>query len=140
MIPITLPYSTRPIHHKVLFVRGLQVPCILGMDFMRKARIIIDTHAGKMKVEPPLHGSFQNNPTHLLRLKRETTIKPREEIQVIGECDLNFEIALVNSNNHPKIYLMDGIINGRNSKECPLVLLNPSLETINVPRGTVVGN
>ena len=36
--------------------------------------------------------------------------------------------------------LIDGIVNGKNSKECPVILLNPSLETINVPRGTIVGN
>ena len=35
---------------------------------------------------------------------------------------------------------MDGIVDGRNSKECSLILLNPSLKTINVPRGTIVGN
>ena len=78
------------------------------MDFMRKARIIIDTQAGKIKVEPPLPGSFKHNPARLLRVKRETTIKPCEEIQVIGECDVNFEAALVNSNNRPQVHLWTG--------------------------------
>ena len=76
----------------------------------------------------------------LLRVKREMSIKPREEIQVIEECDVSFETALVSSNNHLKIHLMDGLVEGKNSKECPVILLNPSLETVNVPRGTMVGN
>ena len=121
-------------------MQGLQIPCILEMDFMRKARIIIDTQAGKIKVEPPLPGSFKHNPARLLRVKRETSNKPLEEIQVIGECDVSFETPLVSSNNHPQIHLMDGLIDSKNSKECPVILLNPSLETVNVPRGTIVGN
>ena len=138
MVPIKLPNSTRDIHHKVLFVEGLQVPCILGMDFMKKARIIIDTQAGKIKVEPPLPGSFKHNPARLLRVKREVSIKPREEIQVIGECDVNFATALATGNNNEIVHLMDGLVDGKNSIECPLILLNPSLDTVNVPRGTVV--
>ena len=35
---------------------------------------------------------------------------------------------------------MDGLVDGNNSKECPLNLLNPSLETVHVARGTIVGN
>ena len=34
---------------------------------------------------------------------------------------------------------MDGIVDGKNSKECPLILLNPSLATIGVPTGTIIG-
>ena len=140
MVPIKLPNSTKEIHHKVLFVEGLQVPCILGMDFMKKARIIIDTLAGKIKVEPPLPGSFKHNPARLLRVKREVSIKPREEIQVIGECDINFTTALVTSNNSEIVHLMDGLVDGKNSNECPLILLNPSLDIVKVPRGSVVGS
>ena len=76
---------------KSFYVQGLQVPCILGMDFMTK--FIIDKQAGKIKVEPPLHSSFKKNTTRLLRLEKEVTIKPRE-VQVIGECDSPFDIAL----------------------------------------------
>ena len=107
---------------------------------MRKARIIIDTQAGKIKMEPPLPGSFKFNPARLLRVKQEVSIKPREEIQVIGECDVNFATPLATSNNESLVDLMEGLVDGKNSKECPLILLNPSLKTINMPRGTIVGS
>ena len=139
MVPIKLPNSTRDIHHKVLLVDGLQVPCILGMDFMKKARIIIDTQAGKIKMEPPLPGSFKHNPARLLKVKQEVTIKPQEEMLVIGECDINFATALVSSNNNPLVHLMDGVVDGSNTKECSLLLLNPSLDAVQVPKGTIVG-
>ena len=84
---------------------------------MREARIIIDTQAGKIKVEPPLHGSFKKNASRLLRLKKETTIKPREEVQVIGECNSNFDVGLVNGENNPLVHLMDGIVDGKNSSD-----------------------
>ena len=32
-----------------------------------------------------------------------------EEIQVIGECDINFATALVTSNNSEIVHLMDGV-------------------------------
>ena len=140
MVPVQLPNATRVIHHKVLFVDGLQVPCILGMDFMRKARITIDTQAGKIRMEPPLPGSYKHNPARLLKLKKDVTIKPREEMQVIGECDTTFTTALVSSiHSNNSVHLMDGVVDGRNSKECSLLLLNPSLDIIQVPKGTIVG-
>ena len=140
MVLIKLPNSTRDIHHKVLFVGGLQVPCILGMDFMKKARIIINNQAGKIKMEPPLPGAFKHNPARLLTVKREVSIKPREEMQVIGECDVNFATASATSNNNEMVHVMDGLVDGKNSNKCPLILLKPSLDTVNVPRGTIVGS
>ena len=107
---------------------------------MKKARIIIDTQAGKIKVEPPLPGSFKHNPARLLRVKREVSIKPREEVQVIGECDINFTTALVTSTQNDMVHLMDGLVDGRNTNECPVILLNPSLDIVKIPRGTVVGS
>ena len=53
---------------------------------------------------------------------------------------MSITTALVTSYNNAPVHLMDGLVDGRNSNKCPLILLNPSLDTINVHRGTIVGS
>ena len=52
-VKITL--GGKQLHHPVLFIKGLQVPCILGMDFMSRAQVIIDTQNQKIKMEDVPH-------------------------------------------------------------------------------------
>ena len=51
--PVFVPNSSTPIHQTILFVLDLQVPCLLEMDLMKKARITIVTYEGKIRVQPP---------------------------------------------------------------------------------------
>ena len=64
--PIFLPNSSTLVHQKILFVLNLQVPCLLGMDFMKKARITIDTCEGKIRVQPPTIGISTKKTVNLL--------------------------------------------------------------------------
>ena len=51
--------------HKLMFIEGLQVDCIIGMDLMAKANITIDTRRRKLVMGTPL-----NTPTTLFSRKR----------------------------------------------------------------------
>ena len=77
--PIFLPKWNIPVHQQILFVRNLQVPCLLGMDFMKKAKITMDTGEGKIRVQP----SSERRPAKkkLLYNKKSVTINPWRKLK-----------------------------------------------------------
>ena len=139
--PIFLPNSSIPVHQRILFVHNLQVPCLLGMDFMKKAKIIIDTGEGKIRVQP----SSERNPAkkRLLFNKKSVTIQPMEEAKVMAESTSSFNIALVEGKEFTDFHVMDGLVKGGIGDEdnaCNLGMLNMGKEPIVLPRGMELGS
>lgn len=52
---VKISLGRKHLHHPVLFIKGLEVPCILGMDFVSKARVVIDTENQKIRMEDIPH-------------------------------------------------------------------------------------
>ena len=62
------------IHQYVHFIENLQVPCILGMDFMKRARITIDISNKRIKMGKPLVTRDK-----VLFLNKDITLEPNCE-------------------------------------------------------------
>ena len=60
---VKISLGGKQLHHPVLFIKGLQVPSILGMDFMSRARVIINTQNQKIRMEDVPHFRAEDNPT-----------------------------------------------------------------------------
>ena len=92
----TVPISIKPGQstlHRVYFVQNLQVPAIIGMDYMSTNHLIIDTK--KLKIHFPDHGTSPDNISeHSVNVvsKREVTIAPMEEAKVTFEIPLTLPI------------------------------------------------
>ena len=139
--PIFLPNSTIPVHQRILFVRNLQVPCLLSMDFMKRAKITIDAGEGKIRVQPS--SERRTAKKKLLFNKKSVTIQPMEEAKVMAESTSSFNIALVEGKEFTDFHVMDGLIKGGLGEEdnaCNLVVSNMGKEPIVLPRGIELGS
>ena len=137
--PVFLPYSTTPIHQKIIFVRDLQVSCLLGMDFMKKARITINTYEGKIRVQPK---TKEKQAKKKLIYRRPITIQPMEEAKVMAECSSSFDFVLIEGHESPELHVMDGLVQGSkglDSFSCDVVILNLSREAQSIPKGLELG-
>ena len=131
-VKITL--GGKQLHHPVLFIKGLQVPCILGMDFMSRARVIIDTQNQKIRMEDVPHFRAEDNPTLTnqmidIVLGKDHLVPPLSETKVMCTVDSTFEHGLIsNSNSNNNFHIMDGVVQLRNNdsgkRECCAVVLN----------------
>ena len=74
---MTIKVNKRVIMQNVKFIENLQVPCILGMDFMKRARITIDVSRKCIKMGKPLV-----NQEKVLFLNKDITLEPNSERQV----------------------------------------------------------
>ena len=117
----------------VFFVDDLQVPCILGMDFLHKAGILID--AGKQRLlfrprHPPTSSSNRprtSKTTFLVDTDQDITIKPLEETKVIFDTPSGF-IGKGIISSHPQLNehltVMDGLVDSNNLSKCAAIVLN----------------
>ena len=117
----------------VFFVDNLQVPCILGMDFLHKAGILIDAGKRRLLFRPRhLPTSPPNRPrtsktTFLVETDQDITIKPLEETKVIFDTPSGF-IGKGIISSHPQINehltVMDGLVDSNNLSKCAAIVLN----------------
>ena len=139
----------KQLHHPVLFIKGLQVPCILGMDLMSWARVVIDTQKQKIRMEEVPHFRAEDNPALTNKmtdivLGKDHTVPPLSESKVICTVDSPFEHGLISHIDQGPCHLMDGVvklISGENAirKECSTIILNPGHESIHLAKNTVIG-
>ena len=79
---------------EMIFVDQLQVPCILGMDYLNRAGIMID--AGERKLIFKNNGNEQNRSekiksnSFLISTDHDVTIQPMQESKIIFNTPHNF--------------------------------------------------
>ena len=74
---MSIRVNKRVILQNVHFIENLQVPCILGMDFMKRARITIDVSRKCIRM-----GKALANREKVLFLNKDVTLEPNCERQV----------------------------------------------------------
>ena len=146
---VKISLGGKQLHHPVLFIKGLQVPCILGMDFMSRARVIIDTQNQKIRMGDFPHFHAEDNPTLINKMTdilhgKDHSVPPLLETKVICTVSTTFEHGLIsNSNGNNNFHIMYGVIklrnNGSGLKECFAIVLNTGRETINLTKNSVIG-
>ena len=108
----------------VHFIENLQVPCILGMDFMKRARINIDVSRKCIRMGKPIMDNEK-----VLFLSKDVTVDPKSEKQVDLQVPLTFDAGLIEGIHSlpDQISVMDGIckVTIRNGKPvCPVIIAN----------------
>ena len=121
---VNIKVNGRLLKQHVHFIENLQVPCILGMDFMKQARITIDVSNKRIKMGKPLATRDK-----VLFLNKDITLEPNCEKQVDLPVPWSFDTGLVEgvSSLPDNIVVMDGLCKGtvkNGSPVCPLVLAN----------------
>ena len=71
---VTIKVNGHMIQQHVHFIENLQVPCILGMDFMKRARITIDISNKRIRMGKPLVSRDK-----VLFLSKDITLEPNCE-------------------------------------------------------------
>ena len=129
---IHLHNSTTPA--EMIFVDDLQVPCILGMDYLNQAGIIIDAGERKLlfKSKSTENRSAQTN-QFLISTDNDITVQPMQESKVIFNTPTKFQgKGLISS--HPQLNndlsVMDGVIASNGLNRCAAILLNTSQQPI----------
>ena len=74
----------------VHFIENLQIPCILGMDFMKRARISLDIGRKCTKM-----GRALSNYERILFLSKDVSLEPNSERQVDLQIPWTFDAGLV---------------------------------------------
>ena len=87
---MAIKVNKQVIQQHVHFIENLQVPCILGMDFMKRARITIDISNKRIKMGKPLATREK-----VLFLNKDITLDPNCERQVDLPVPWNFDTGLV---------------------------------------------
>ena len=93
----------------VHFIENLQVPCILGMDFMKRARITIDVSKKCIRMGKPLATREK-----VLFLNKDITLEPNCERQVDLPVPWTFDAGLVEEVQTlpEQVVVMDGVCKG----------------------------
>ena len=127
-IKITVKNRTfvQPVH----FIENLQVPCILGMDFMKRAKLTIDIGNKCIRMGRPV-----TNNNKVLFLNKDIALDPNSEKQVDLQVPWTFDVGLVKGVHllPDQIAVMDGVCKGtvRNGKPvCPVIIANFSHLTV----------
>ena len=149
--------------HQVYFVKNLQVDAIIGMDFMAKNKITIDTSSKKIHIPPwklpapEPRIPFRTNPytTQTLHDKdseyevmvvseQAFSIAPNEEQKVTFKIPSQPTICpsrgLFSSDEsyHDELIFLDGVINPQQDI-CSTVVLNKSNRSIHLPKNSPLG-
>ena len=129
---IHLNNSTTPT--EMIFVDDLQIPCILGMDYLNQAGIIIDAGERRLlfKTTSIENRSAQIN-QFLISTDNDVTVQPMQESKVIFNTPSKFQgKGLISS--HPQLNhdltVMDGVIDSNGLNRCAAILLNTSQQPI----------
>ena len=126
--------------HDCLFIDQLQVPCILGMDFMSKIGAVIDTNLNNI--------SFSINPKTKLRKlnialcnNKPLRLLPYSENAIELPCPEQFAQGLIESSCSlpDQVMVMDGITScSKNS--CMAIISNFSHLPVKLPSNTLIAN
>ena len=128
----TVPISIKPGQstlHRVYFVQNLQVPAIIGMDYMSTNHLIIDTK--KLKIHFPDLGTPPANISEYsvnIVSKKEVTIAPMEEAKVTFEIPLSLPAHnkyYFSSNDcmtNENLLCLDGVVGRSNNMGSTLVI------------------
>ena len=97
--------NNRTFSHKLLFIDGLQVDCIIGMDLMAKANISIDARRRKLVMRSPISSPI------LLSSPKRILLPAHSETLVNLPISHSFSRGLVEGTHPlpPSICLMEGI-------------------------------
>ena len=120
---MAMKVNNRVIMQAVHFIENLQVPCILGMDFMKRARITIDISRKCIKM-----GKQLVNREKVLFLNKDITLEPNSERQVDLPVPWTFDAGLVEGVQTlpEQVVVMDGVCKGtirHGQPVCPIVCL-----------------
>ena len=146
---VKINMGRKQLHPPVLFIKGLQVPCILGMDFMSRARVVIDTQNQKIRIEEVPHFRAEDNLTLTNRmtdivLGKDHSVPPLSESKVTCTVHSTFEDGLISNIKQGPCHLMDGVVKLTGSsksttRECCAIILNAGHEPIHLAKNTVIG-
>ena len=133
---ITLNNRITPI--EMIFVDNLQVPCILGMDYLQKAGVMIDAGERKLLFKSTNTRSDKQS-NFYVSSEADITIQPLEEFKVSFSTPANFHgKGLISA--HPQLRseleLMEGIIDSNGLNKCAAIVLNVSQQAIHIPKST----
>ena len=114
--------------HNILFVDNLQVPCILGMDFMGKSNIILDTRRQIICIARPKKTDY------VLMTTTKTHLPANSETLINLPSPVSFVQGLVESKTGlPEgVHVMDGITSSVDG-QVGLVVANFSHLSVNLP-------
>ena len=129
-------------HHtptEIIFVDNLQVQCILGMDYLNQAGIIIDAGERKLLFKKPSKKQNRSEITNsfLICTEQDMTIHPMQESKVVFRTPDNFKgKGFVCS--HPQLNedlaVMEGVIDSNGLDKCAVVVLNISQQIVQLPK------
>ena len=120
---LEISFGKRSSFYNVMFIHKLQVPCIIGMDVMSKAGVVIDTASGCVNFSNPMTVKGEQS----LCLVKTTILPPKSETQVKLKCNGPFTNGLLESDvgMPDETLVMDGIVNSEiGGKECLAVMAN----------------
>ena len=144
----TVPISIKPgqsSSQQVYFVRNLQVPAIIGMDYMSSNHLIIDTN--RLKIHFPDPSAFPDNDTDYsvnVVSKKEVTIAPMEEAKVPFDIPMNlpfldkYYFSAENSMPYEELLCLDGVV-GRNNSIGSTLVINKGNRHIKIEKNTPLG-
>ena len=114
----------------IIFINNLQVPCILGMDYLQAAGIVIDAGAKRLHFKPAYTDQPYDNAFNIsIKTEQDITLQPMEETKIIFNTPPKLQgKAYICS--HPQLpdnlNVMDGVIASNNMDKCAAVMLNSS--------------
>ena len=137
---LQIKLNGKKLFHNCLFIDQLQVPCILGMDFMPKIGAVIDTNTNTI--------SFSTNPSNRTRQfnvalcnDKPITLLPFSENAIELPCSEKFSQGLIESASSlpDQVMVMDGITSSSNNS-CVAIVSNLSHLPIRLPSNTPIAN
>ena len=127
------------VFHNLIFIKDLQVPCILGMDFMANQNVVIDSAKRVINFAAKKPG----NTTLTLRGSKAIHLTPHLETAISLLVPFPFVQGLIETGPDlpDQVLVMDGITNSFNHPEihepvCNVILANFSHLPIRIPANT----
>ena len=115
------------------------MPCILGMDYLNQAGILIDAGERRLLFKNPKnkHNRSEKSNSFLISTDQDVTIQPMQECKIVFDTPDKFAgKGLVSS--HPQLNkdltVMDGVIDSNGLTKCAVVVLNISQQTVQLPK------
>jgi len=141
----------RNCRHSIYFVRNLQVPAIIGMDFMGKNGVVIDTAKQKIRLpslsehkeRPHVEAGELQNHQVMVVTNKDITIPPMEESKVTFTIPKDLEehgkkLFVSNESMHDELIFLDGVV-GSFKGSASTVVLNKSGRSISLPKNSKIG-
>ena len=128
--------------HDVCFVRDLQVPCIIGMDFMSRHSIQLDTATKRICI-PPTNRQVPANPVGQdVRAHRAINLPAYSETKIsVPTPRLTCALVENHSKHDPDVEVMEGVINSvliDDKHYSSIILANTSSQDKSIARGDVI--